>query len=191
MKLEGFIGPTYALAHPSAGAQRLVNLYPEIHEAGPRKGNVARFVGTPGLRLRATLGTGAIRGTLYTSTGQLFVVSNASVYEVASDWTPTLRPGSLGTYIGRVTMAELPDDASGRALRAAAFFETCGTTAGVAGQGRILYRALAPYPFGNTAFRGPGRRARRIINDHAYADRRTPPGRDPGGRRQREPDRGI
>jgi hypothetical protein len=29
MKLEGFIGPTYVLAHPSASAQRLVNLYPE------------------------------------------------------------------------------------------------------------------------------------------------------------------
>lgn len=106
MKLEGFIGPTYALALPSAGAQRLVNLYPEVHEAGPRKGNVARFVGTPGLRRRATLGTGAIRGVHRANTGQLFVVSNASVYEVFSDWTSTLRSGSLGTNTGRVTMAD-------------------------------------------------------------------------------------
>src|SRR3954454_32506 len=29
------------------------------------------------------------------------------------------------------------------------------------------------------------------LNDHAHVDRRAPPGRDPGGRRQREPDRGI
>lgn len=105
MKLEGFIGPTYALANPSAGAQRLVNLYPEIHEAGPRKGNVARFVGTPGLRLRATLGTGSIRGVHRASTGQLFVVSNSSVFEVFSDWTSSLR-GVIGSTAGRVTMAD-------------------------------------------------------------------------------------
>jgi hypothetical protein len=106
MKLEGFIGPTYALSAPSAGAQRLVNLYPEVHEAGLRKGNVARFVGTPGLRLRATLGDGPIRGIHKASTGQLFVVSGARVYEVFSDWTSSLRSGSLDTFAGRVTMAD-------------------------------------------------------------------------------------
>lgn len=105
MKLEGFIGPTYTLAHPSAGTQRLVNLYPEIQEAGPRKGNVARFVGTPGLRKRATLGDGPIRGEHRASTGQLFVVSKSSVYEVFSDWTTELRSGSLASISGRVTMA--------------------------------------------------------------------------------------
>lgn len=106
MKLEGFIGPTYTLAHPSAGAQRLVNLYPETHEAGPRKGNVARFVGTPGLLLRTTLGDGPIRGAHRASTGQLFVVSGASVYEVFSHWTAQLRSGSLASSSGRVTMAD-------------------------------------------------------------------------------------
>lgn len=106
MKLEGFIGPTYSLAQPSAGAQRLVNLYPEVHEAGPRKGNVARFVGTPGLRRRATLGNGAIRGVHTASTGQHFIVSGNSVYELFSDWTATLRAGSLNTNTGRVTMAD-------------------------------------------------------------------------------------
>jgi hypothetical protein len=106
LKLEGFIGPTYALAHPSAGAQRLVNLYPEVHEAGPRKGNVARFVGTPGLRRRVTLGEGPIRGAHRASTGQLFVVSGANVYEVFSYWTAQLRSGGLASSSGRVTMAD-------------------------------------------------------------------------------------
>jgi hypothetical protein len=106
MKLEGFIGPTYALAQKSAGAQRLVNLYPEIYETGPRKGNVARFVGTPGLRRRATLGDGPIRGVLRASTGQVFAVSNNRVFEVFSDWTSTVRGGSLATAGGRVTMAD-------------------------------------------------------------------------------------
>jgi hypothetical protein len=106
MKLEGFIGSSYTLAHPSAGSQRLVNLYPEIHEAGPRKGNVARFVGTPGLHKRAELGGGAIRGIHRANTGQLFVVSGASVYEVFSYWTAQQRSGSLGSSSGRVTMAD-------------------------------------------------------------------------------------
>jgi hypothetical protein len=106
MKLEGFIGPSYTLAAPSAGSQRLVNLYPEMHEAGPRKGNVARFVGTPGLRLLATLGAGPIRGQHWASTGQLFVVSGAYLYEVFSHWVGQVRTGRLESTSGRVTMAD-------------------------------------------------------------------------------------
>lgn len=107
MKLEGFIGPTYTLEAPSAGSQRLVNLYIEGYEDGKlRKGNEARIKGTPGLRKRVTLGTGPIRGVHRASTGQLFVVSNDAVYEVFSDWTSTLRSGSLASNSGRVTMAD-------------------------------------------------------------------------------------
>ena len=106
MKLEGFIGPSYTLEHPSAASQRCVNLYPEVHEAGPRKGNVARLKGTPGLRLRATLGDGPVRGVHRANTGQLFVVSGANVYEVFSGWSATLRSGSLASSTGRVTMAD-------------------------------------------------------------------------------------
>jgi len=73
------------------------------------------------------------------------------------------RPTRQAQVAGRVTTAELPDHASGRALRAAAVFETCETTAGTAGQGRIMYRAHAPHPFRDATFRGSGRRARRTI----------------------------
>lgn len=106
MKFEGFIGPTYVLAHPSASAQRLVNLYAEVNEAGPRKGNVARFVGTPGLHQQVTLGDGPIRGLHRASTGQLFAVSGASLYELTSHFEGLLRSGSLGSSSGRVTMAD-------------------------------------------------------------------------------------
>lgn len=106
MKLEGFIGPTYTLAHPSAAAQRLVNLYPEVHEAGPRKGNVARLVGTPGLRKRLTLDEGPIRGLHRASTGQLFAVAGDSVYEVFSHWSAQQRSGTLASSTGRVSMAD-------------------------------------------------------------------------------------
>ena len=105
MKLEGFIGPTYTLEAEAAGAQRLVNLYLEGYEAGPVKNNLARFRGTPGLRRRATLGDGPIRGIHRASTGQLFVVSGANVYEVFSYWSAQLRSGGLASSSGRVTMA--------------------------------------------------------------------------------------
>jgi hypothetical protein len=106
VKLDGFIGPTYTLEHPSAAAQRLVNLYLETQEGGPRKGNSARFVGTPGLRSRATLGGGPIRGVHCASTGQLFVVSGSNLFEVTPDWTANLRSGYLASSSGRVTMVD-------------------------------------------------------------------------------------
>lgn len=106
MKLDGFIGPTYTLEAKSAASQRLVNLYPEAQEGGPRKGNVARFVGTPGLHRRATLGAGTIRGVHRTSTGRLFVVSGAYLYEVFSHWDSVLFGGNLSSSVGRVSMVD-------------------------------------------------------------------------------------
>lgn len=107
MKFDGFIGPSYSLETPSANAQRTVNLYLEKQEVGPRKGNVARLVATPGLRLLAQLGNGPIRGVYWSSTDQLFVVSGTSLYEVLSGWSYALRPGSIGSSsVGRVTMAD-------------------------------------------------------------------------------------
>lgn len=106
MKLDGFIGPSYTLEKPSANSQRALNIYPEIQEAGPRKGNVLRFKGTPGLRKRVTLGDGPIRGVYWTSTGQLLVVSGANLYEVTSDWSSSLRSGFLNTSTGHVTMVD-------------------------------------------------------------------------------------
>lgn len=107
MKLEGFIGPAYALEAPSAGSQRLVNLYVEGYEGGQlRKGNVARLKGTPGLRRRASLGSGPVQGAHRASTGQVFVVSGGTLYEVFSDWSTQARSGSLASSTGRVTMAD-------------------------------------------------------------------------------------
>lgn len=107
MKLEGFIGPSYTLEAPSAGSQRLVNLYVEGYEGGQlRKGNPARIKGTPGLRQRATLGDGPLRGIHWTATKQCFVVSGANVYEVFSGWVAQLRSGGLASSSGRVSMAD-------------------------------------------------------------------------------------
>src|SRR3954463_7838576 len=60
------------------------------------------------------------------------------------------------------------------------------------------YGALAvsatPSSLFERARRGPAKAARRAwsdMNDNAHVDRRAPPGRDPGGGGQRQPDRGI
>lgn len=107
MKFEGFIGPSYTLEVPSANAQRTVNLYLEAQEAGPRKDNVARLVGTPGLRTLVTLGAGPVRGVHWSSTDQLFVVSGSNLWEVLPGWGVTLRGGAIGSSsVGRVTMAD-------------------------------------------------------------------------------------
>lgn len=106
MVFQGFIGPSYELAQPSANAQRLVNWYLEKQEAGPRKGNTMRFVATPGLNKRATLGGGPIRGVYWSSTGQLFVVSGSNLYEITSAWAPSLRSGTISSSQGRVTMVD-------------------------------------------------------------------------------------
>lgn len=97
MRFTGFIGPSYTLQSVNADCQRCVNLYPEMDELGTGKEKeVASLVGTPGLKLLATVGAGPIRGT-YTvsSTGVLYVVSGNTLYSVDQLWNTT----SLGTLI--------------------------------------------------------------------------------------------
>lgn len=106
MKFEGFIGPSYVLSLPMASIQRLVNLYLEANETGPRKGNPMRFVGTPGLRKQVLLGGGAIRGLYRATTGQLFAVCGPYLYEIFSHFNAFLRAGSLNSISGRVTMVD-------------------------------------------------------------------------------------
>lgn len=98
------VGPTYKLDARTFDTQRCVNLFPEISESGDSK-NVARLVGTPGLRLFATAGGGPIRGSFTTAGERCFVVSGDTLYELTSTGTATSR-GTLNTAIGRVSIAE-------------------------------------------------------------------------------------
>ena len=106
MDFQGFIGPTYLQAFPSVSSQRLVNWYPEMNEAGPRKGNVARFVATPGCNKQTTLGAGPIRGLYTATTGQLFAVSGNQLFELTSHFDALPRFNFLGSTTGRVTMVD-------------------------------------------------------------------------------------
>jgi hypothetical protein len=101
----GFIGPSYTLRSVNVDMQRSVNLYPEIHELGGGKnGEVASLVGTPGLLLKQTLGSGPIRGT-HSVNNRLFVVSGNKLYESVS-YLVALELGTISTSTGIVSMAD-------------------------------------------------------------------------------------
>lgn len=89
-------------------------MYPEMDELGTGKDHeVASLIGTPGLTLLQTIGSGPIRGEWYsnaplnggTNLGIFFVVSGNTVYTVTSDWVAT-SIGTLQTSTGPVSMAD-------------------------------------------------------------------------------------
>jgi hypothetical protein len=106
VRFPGFIGPSYTLSSVNADCQRCVNLYPEVNEVGTGKEReVATLVGTPGLRLLASLGAGPLRGTYTTSTGVLYVVSGSTLYSLTEAWAVTT-VGTLATSAGFVSLAD-------------------------------------------------------------------------------------
>lgn len=106
MRFKGFIGPSYQLASIEIDCQRTINLYPQMDEAQTGKdGEVMALIGTPGLSLLGTYGTGPIRGVWYTTTGVLYVVSGNTLYSVSSTWVAT-SIGTLLTSSGPVDVAD-------------------------------------------------------------------------------------
>jgi hypothetical protein len=95
-----FVGPSYQARSLRVDAQRAVNCYLEQNPAGTTP---LALYGTPGLTLRATVGTGPHRGQI-TQGGYDYVVSGSGVYRVDSNWSATLL-GTLGTGSGIVGMA--------------------------------------------------------------------------------------
>lgn len=91
-------------------------MYPEIDEIHTGKDNeVAALIGTPGLALLQTIGSGPIRGMWYsnaplngsTNTGIFFVVSGNGVYTVPLNLTTAATLiGTLQTSSGPVSMAD-------------------------------------------------------------------------------------
>ncbi len=106
-RFVGFIGPSYQLSSVNVDCQRCVNLYPEIDEIGTGKEKeVAALLGTPGLRLLATVGAGPIRGMWNATNGQgFYVVSYNKLYKVSSLWVAT-ELGTLSSTDGPVSIAD-------------------------------------------------------------------------------------
>ena len=103
-QLTGFIGPSYTLQSTNIQCQRTVNLYPQIDESGTGK-NVASLLGTPGLRLFATLDVNPMRGMITTSKGRLFVITYQTLWEVMQDGSKVNR-GTLTSSAGFVGIAD-------------------------------------------------------------------------------------
>lgn len=80
----GFCGPTFQTRDGLWQAERCVNFYPARNKEG--KTQVA-LLGTPGLSLFATVGS-PVRG-LWAGDDRLFAVGSNTLYEIASDGTPT------------------------------------------------------------------------------------------------------
>lgn len=97
----GFVGGTYQSRHLNANAQRTVNWFPQIDESGSGKAK-AILAATPGLTVFKSGLAGAIRG-LFAGEGRLFAVAGSTLYEIASDGTPT-NWGNVGNDGNPVTM---------------------------------------------------------------------------------------
>jgi len=77
------VGPSYTARSRNFDAQRSINFYPEVSESGTSK-SVAALIGTPGLRLWATLTGGNIRGCIRFSSTVSIVVCGNNVFKLFS-----------------------------------------------------------------------------------------------------------
>ena len=95
------LGSSYVIRSVNAADNRMVNLYPEIIPEGGKE--PAYLQRCPGLVLKATIGTGPIRG-VYTLGNYLYVVSGSEFYKVTSAYAATKIGDVTGT--GPVSMAD-------------------------------------------------------------------------------------
>lgn len=98
----GLVGSSYQQRSLPFDAQRMVNLMALLDKKGA---DVASLLGTPGLLLFGTAGTGAGRECFAASNGRGFTVSGAGLYEVFADGSSVLRGGLDGSS-GICTMTE-------------------------------------------------------------------------------------
>ena len=96
------LGSAYVARSVNAADNRMINLFPEII---PEGGKEPAFLNrAPGLRLRVAVGSGPIRG-MWEFGGNLYVVSNNTLYKVDSTYTVTTLGVVSGTS-GPVSMAD-------------------------------------------------------------------------------------
>lgn len=106
MNFDGFIGPSYKLDSVNIDAQKTINIYPKMNEMGRGKeAQVMSFIGTPGLELALTLGSGPIRGMYRARDGKCYVVSGQTLYRIENDFS-SVNLGDLKTTTGNVSMSD-------------------------------------------------------------------------------------
>lgn len=104
MIYKGFVGPTYQLQSVNADCQRCINLIPQQDESGAGKASIT-YIGTPGLREFAYLGSYPNRAVYTSSTGRLFAVSGNSLWEITAANVGTFI-GTMNTHDGVVSIAD-------------------------------------------------------------------------------------
>lgn len=102
MKFPGFLGPSVPARSPAINSQRTVNLYLEVDQQNG-KAPLAMY-GMPGLTALATLPTQPVRA-LWVAQGRNFALAGNVLYELAADWSPTVR-GTVGTATGPAQLAD-------------------------------------------------------------------------------------
>lgn len=95
-----FVGPSATARSYNANVERSVNVYLEQNSDPQRPW---ALYGTPGLTLRATLGTSPIRGCIKSGSLTYWVAGN-TVYKMTSAYVATSL-GTIGTSTGRVGIA--------------------------------------------------------------------------------------
>src|ERR1017187_217913 len=98
----GFIGPSCTGLSLSADAEECLNLYPEVVESGPMKGQLVLY-STPGLGFLQTLPDQPCRDNgLIGGDGACFCVSGSTLFQIF--YQPLAIPGTQWRYkdIGQV-----------------------------------------------------------------------------------------
>jgi len=99
----GLVGPSYDQRSLPFDAQRTINLFPIMDEAGK---DVSSLYGTAGLLEFTSAGAGPIRGGFKSQkTGRTFFISGTILFEIGSDGATTNRGSLLGSN-GQVSICE-------------------------------------------------------------------------------------
>jgi hypothetical protein len=97
-----FWGPTYLGRSTNINASRRVNFY--VEQYGQDSKSVRALIGTPGLNLIQTIGTGPIRGMCFFN-NLIYFVSGAFLYSLNAAGTFSAALLTLSTSTGRVWMS--------------------------------------------------------------------------------------
>lgn len=97
-----FFGPSYSGRSPNISASRCVNCFLEIYPPGAK--TKGALIGTPGLSLFQTIGTGPVRGMCFFN-NLIYLVSGGGLYSINNAETVSASLLTLATSSGRVWMA--------------------------------------------------------------------------------------
>lgn len=95
IELDAFSSPSYKLESDNSSCSKMVNLFPELLEKGPRAGKL-RLKDAPGFINFTTLPDAPLRAMLAIDSGnRLFAIAGSTVFEVFADGTFSALTGAV------------------------------------------------------------------------------------------------